>query len=73
MNIGNQLEHSFLKSAAIISGFFFGFVFFFVCLFCFGHTVWQACGILVLWPGSKPMLPALEAWSLNHWITKEVS
>ena len=26
-----------------------------------------ACGILVLWAGSKPVLPALEAWNLNHW------
>ena len=30
------------------------------------------CGILVPQPGIKPMLPALEAWSLNHWTSKEV-
>ena len=26
-----------------------------------------ACGFLVPWPGIKPVPPALEAWSLNHW------
>ena len=31
-----------------------------------------ARGILVLWPGMEPMLPVLEAWSLNHWTTREV-
>ena len=33
------------------------------------HT---ACGILVPCPGIEPMLPELEAWSLNHWTTREV-
>ena len=28
------------------------------------HT---ACGILFPQPGIKPVSPALEAWSLNHW------
>ena len=27
---------------------------------------------LVLWPGIKPSPPALGAWSLNHWKTREV-
>ena len=27
----------------------------------------RARGILVPWPWIKPMPPALEAWSLNHW------
>ena len=31
-----------------------------------------ACGILVPQPGIKPMLPAVEARSLNYWITREV-
>ena len=31
-----------------------------------------ACGILVPIPGIKPMSPALEDSSLNHWITREV-
>ena len=30
------------------------------------------CGILVPWPGIKTMLPAIEAWSLNHWSTRAV-
>ena len=29
------------------------------------------CGILVPWPGIKPMSPALEAWSLNHWTARK--
>ena len=33
----------------------------------------MACRILALWPGFKPLPSALAAWSLNHWITKEVS
>ena len=52
---------------------------FFVCLFsvlfCF-FTFWPhhgACGILVPGPGIKPMSPAFESWSLNHWTTREVS
>ena len=32
----------------------------------------MACGILVPQPGIKPVLLAVEAWSLNHWITREV-
>ena len=27
---------------------------------------------LVPWPGIKPAAPALKAWSLNHWTTREV-
>ena len=32
-----------------------------------------SCGIrdLVPWPGIKPRLPALGAWRLSHWITRE--
>ena len=33
----------------------------------------MACGILVLGPGIKPVLPALEAWRLNHWTAREIS
>ena len=34
-----------------------------------------SCGMwdLVPWPGIKPGSPALGAWSLNHWTTREVS
>ena len=34
--------------------------------------LWVACRILVLRLGIKPMTPAMGAWSLNHWATKEV-
>ena len=31
-----------------------------------------ACRILVPWPGIEPVPPAVEAWSLNHWASREV-
>ena len=31
-----------------------------------------ACGILVLHLGAEPAPLALEVWSLNHWIAREV-
>ena len=61
------------ESQTIIFSVFCLFVFCFV-LFCF--TFWPhhgACGILVPRPGIKPMSPAFESWSLNHWTTREVS
>ena len=30
-----------------------------------------ACGILIPQPGMEPVLPAVEAWSLSHWTTRE--
>ena len=30
------------------------------------------CGILLTLPGIKPKSPALEAWSPNHWTTREI-
>ena len=63
-------------------------VFFFVnCVFiCLCWVLVAECGIftcslqtlscsiwdLVPWPGIKPKSPALEAWSLSHWSTREV-
>ena len=41
---------------------------FFVCFYC---TTW-ACRILVPQPGLESMPPAVGAWSLNHWTTREV-
>ena len=41
----------------------------------FFKTFWlhhAACGILVPQPGMEPEPPAVEAWSLNCWITREV-
>ena len=32
----------------------------------------MACGILVPWAGIEPESPALEAQSLNHWLTKNI-
>ena len=33
---------------------------------------WAARGILFPWPGIEPVLPAVEARSLNHWTSSEV-
>ena len=33
---------------------------------------WCSCRIFVPWPGNKPMPPAVEEQSLNHWVTREV-
>ena len=40
--------------------------------FFFLATPLKACGTLVPQPGIKPMSPAVEVWSLNHWTTMEV-
>ena len=32
----------------------------------------MACGIPVPWSGVEPVLPAVEAQSLNHWTAREV-
>ena len=40
--------------------------------FFFPSVCHMACGILVLQPGVKPMPPAVEAWSVNPWTTREV-
>ena len=42
---------------------FFPFFFFWLCC--------TACGNLVPQPGIETMPPALEAWGLNHWTTRE--
>ena len=58
------------------------FLFFFKCnpflyfYFLFKKLFWphcMSCGILVPWPGIEPMSLAVEAQSLNHWTTREVS
>ena len=41
-------------------------------IFSFFSSHYVACGILVPWPGIKPVPPAVEAQSPNHWITREV-
>ena len=37
------------------------------CCFFFGHTTWYVGS-----SGIKPVLPAFEVWSLNHWTTREI-
>ena len=32
-----------------------------------------ACRILGRWPGIEPVPPTMDVWSLNYWITREVS
>ena len=51
------------------------FIFYNFIYLCF-NFIWPhhaACGILVPWPGIKPMFPVLGVWSLNHWTTREVA
>ena len=46
---------------------------FFTSFFYLLAALCAACGVLVLGPGIKHTpLPALGAWSLNHWTTREV-
>ena len=56
--------------------FFFCFsLYLFIFSFFFFLIFWPcpaACGILVPRPGMQPEPPAVEAWSLNHWTTREV-
>ena len=35
-------------------------------------TVQLCWGILIPWPGIEPVSPAVEAWSHNHWTSREV-
>ena len=46
--------------------------FVYLLFFLFLAMPYTACEILVPQPGIKPMPPAVEAWSLNHWTTREV-
>ena len=51
------------------SFFFFSLSFFLSFLFWPHHA---ARGILVPQPGIEPVPPAVEAWRLNHWATRQV-
>ena len=44
----------------------------FFLLFLFFWPSYIACGILVFWAGIEFRLPALAAWSFNHWTMREV-
>ena len=49
------------------------YCFYFIVLSFFFWPHCMACRILVPPPGIEPTpTPALEAWSLNHWTTREV-
>ena len=61
--LGLSISDSILYSFLFVFLFLFVWVFFRLCL--------AACRILVPWPGIKPVSPALEVWSPNHWITRE--
>ena len=41
-------------------------------IFIFSWTQRAGYGILVPWPGIKPVPFASEVWSLNHWITRDI-
>ena len=47
--------------------------FFFFCISFYFSSTPMVCGILVPQPGIEPAPLALEAPSLNHWTTREVS
>ena len=60
---------SFLKTLNCIQHILFIFKnFLFLCFW----PHFTACGILAPWPEIKPIPPALEAQSLNHWTAREV-
>ena len=46
--------------------------FHFIIIFLGGECAVQHVGILVPRPGFKPVPPAVEAQSLNHWTAREV-
>ena len=41
-------------------------------VFCFFWLCSVACGILVPWPGIRPVSPEMEMWNRNHWTTRIV-
>lgn len=50
-----------------------GFLIFFFFFFCGGVEICcMACRISAPWPGMQSATPALKAWNLSHWTTKEV-
>ena len=63
----------FVTSPTQLSGYSF-FVFNFVLNFIYLTVLCLGCGMwdLVPRPGIEPRTPILEAWSINHWATREV-
>ena len=50
------------------------YVYMYVCMYVFIYVLscHMACGTLVSWSRIKPIPPAMEAQSVNHWISREV-
>ena len=69
----NYLVYYWGKSLPSIFFFFFNIIYLAVLdLRCGMLTVSWGMWDLVAWAGSEPGAPALEAWSFNHWTTREV-
>ena len=62
----------FLKMCVYIYTYIYIFIYLYIYIyiFFFGPSC-TVCEMLVLQPGIIPMPPALAAWSLNHWTTRE--
>ena len=56
---------------AFIYVFFKENIYVLLSLFSFGHAKWHA-GPQFPEPGIEPMPPTVEAWSPNHWTSKEI-
>ena len=81
------ISHDSITIAGRWNALFYFLIFIFICLFNLtvaglSCLTWDSsCGIrtlgfgmwdLVPWPRIKPGSPALDAWSLGHWTTREV-
>ena len=62
----------FVSSMYLFPGFCSPYFCFSVHIFLFFLLQGAVCRILIPWPGMEPVLPAVEALSLNHWTAKEV-
>ena len=73
-----QNQHFFFYRTSMLGFFFFSFykhsasAVFIYLLGCTIKVIHLLDWILVSWWGIGPMPPALEDWSLSHWVTKEV-
>ena len=61
------------EECVLPTSLFLGFVplIFFICCCCWLPRT--AFGVLAPWPGIESTCLTLEAWSLNHWVTREIS
>ena len=81
--IGFIIFFFFFYHIKVLCWYFFNFpkIFFFQYLFAYLAVLGLSCGRYVgssfltrnqIWPGIRPWPPALGAWSLSHWTTREV-